>query len=73
MRISRLPGFAVGQSFCTSALQDLLSGHFIQAGRHVVAGQAHYDFGVAGALWVGAAVLSSLLTLAVWALSRHRA
>jgi OPA family sugar phosphate sensor protein UhpC-like MFS transporter len=60
-------------SYLGAALQDLLSGHFIQAGKTVVAGQAHYDFGVAGRLWIAAAVVSSLLTVAVWALSRRRA
>jgi OPA family sugar phosphate sensor protein UhpC-like MFS transporter len=60
-------------SYVGAALQDLLSGHFIQAGRSVVVGKTQYDFSVAGGLWIGAAVLSSLLTVAVWLLSRRRA
>ncbi len=59
-------------SYLGAAVQDLLSGYFIQAGRSEVAGKLHYDFSVAGGLWIGAAVLSSLLTLAVWQLSRRR-
>jgi OPA family sugar phosphate sensor protein UhpC-like MFS transporter len=53
-------------SYLGAALQDLLSGHFIQAGRTLVAGQPHYDFTVAGSLWIGAAVLSCGLALLVW-------
>jgi OPA family sugar phosphate sensor protein UhpC-like MFS transporter len=53
-------------SYLGAALQDLLSGHLIQAGRTVVGGQVHYDFALAGAVWMGAAVLSCLLALLVW-------
>ena len=53
-------------SYLGAAVQDLLSGHFIQAGRTVVDGQSHYDFAVAGWMWIGAAVLSCLLALSVW-------
>jgi hypothetical protein len=51
-------------------LQDLMSGFFIQAGKTMVNGQTHYDFGVASGLWLGSAVLSSVLVAAVWGLSR---
>lgn len=57
-------------SYPGAAVQDLLSGHFIQAGRSVVAGQTHYDFSVAGWLWISAALLSSLLVVAVWVFSK---
>jgi OPA family sugar phosphate sensor protein UhpC-like MFS transporter len=53
-------------SYLGAALQDLLSGHLIQAGRTVTGGRTHYDFGIAGAVWIGAAVLSCLLALLVW-------
>lgn len=73
----RATGAATGivgvASYLGAALQDLLSGMTIQAGRQVVDGQTRYDFSMAGALWVGAAVASSLLTLAVWGLARRRA
>lgn len=59
-------------SYLGAALQDLASGHLIQAGKRVAGGQVHYDFSVAGWLWIGAAVLSTALTAAVWALSRRR-
>ena len=66
----RAAGTATGivgvASYLGAALQDLLSGHFIQAGRTVVDGQSHYDFAVAGWMWIGAAVLSCLLALCVW-------
>lgn len=60
-------------SYLGAALQDLMSGFFIQAGKTVVNGQAHYDFGVASGLWMGSAVLSSMLVAAVWALARKPA
>ena len=53
-------------SYLGAAVQDLLSGHFIQAGRTIVAGQVHYDFAVAGSLWIGSAALSCLTALLVW-------
>jgi MFS transporter, OPA family, sugar phosphate sensor protein UhpC len=53
-------------SYLGAALQDLISGHLIAAGRSVVDGKAHYDFSVAGWLWIGAAAVSCLLALASW-------
>ena len=68
----RAAGTATGivgvASYLGAAVQDLLSGYFIQAGRTVVNGQSHYDFAVAGWMWIGAAVLSCLLALTVWRL-----
>lgn len=73
----RATGAATGivgvASYLGAALQDVLSGMAIQAGRQVVDGQTRYDFSMAAALWVGAAVASSLLTLAVWGLARRQA
>ena len=54
-------------SYLGAALQDLLSGHLIQAGRTMAAGRVHYDFTAAGWFWIGAAVLSCLTTLLVGA------
>jgi OPA family sugar phosphate sensor protein UhpC-like MFS transporter len=53
-------------SYLGAALQDLLSGHLIQAGRTTAGGQVRYDFGLVGSVWIGAAVLSCLLALMVW-------
>jgi len=53
-------------SYIGAGVQDLLSGHFILAGKTVVAGQTHYDFHIAGWLWIGGAVLSCVLALGVW-------
>ena len=50
-------------SYLGAAAQDLLSGVFIQAGKTMVDGRAQYDFTMAGALWLGAAVLSSAVVL----------
>jgi OPA family sugar phosphate sensor protein UhpC-like MFS transporter len=45
-------------SYLGAAVQDLLSGHFIQIGRTVSNGHTHYDFSMATWLWIGAAVSS---------------
>jgi len=66
MAMDMVPKSAVGTatgmvgvaSYLGAALQDLLSGQFIQAGKVSIAGQVHYDFTLAGSLWVGSAVLS---------------
>ena len=50
-------------SYLGAAVQDLLSGQFIQKGKRVIDGQAHYDFSVAGWLWIGAAVLSCIVVM----------
>ncbi|MBI3367784.1 MAG: bifunctional glutamate N-acetyltransferase/amino-acid acetyltransferase ArgJ [Burkholderiales bacterium] len=66
----RAVGMATGiigvASYLGAALQDVLSGHFIQAGRSVVDGQARYDFAVVSGWWIGAAVLSCALALLLW-------
>jgi OPA family sugar phosphate sensor protein UhpC-like MFS transporter len=53
-------------SYLGAAIQDLVSGQLIHAGKTMVDGRAHYDFALAGWLWIGAAVLSCLLALLVW-------
>ncbi len=45
-------------SYLGAAVQDLLSGHLIQAGHTVLNGRSHYDFSMACWLWIGSAVLS---------------
>ena len=58
-------------SYLGAAIQDLASGHFIQAGRTMVDGRWHYDFATAGWLWIGAAVLSCVMAQMVWVLPRR--
>jgi OPA family sugar phosphate sensor protein UhpC-like MFS transporter len=78
--IDLVPKAAVGMatgvvgvaSYLGAAIQDLLSGHFIHASRVQVDGRPHYDFGVTGQLWIGAAVLSCVLALAVAAMGRRQ-
>ena len=50
-------------SYLGAALQDIISGYVIQAGKSVVAGTLHYNFGPASFLWLGAAVASTILAL----------
>jgi OPA family sugar phosphate sensor protein UhpC-like MFS transporter len=52
-------------SYLGAAAQDLLSGQFIQAGKTVVQGQVHYDFTLAGWMWISAAVMSCLVVLSL--------
>ena len=59
-------------SYLGAAIQDLLSGLFIQAGKTVVEGRTQYDFGLAGGLWIGAAVLSSAVVLLMRPPQPHR-
>jgi OPA family sugar phosphate sensor protein UhpC-like MFS transporter len=63
-------GAAVGVAgFCCylgASLQDKISGHLIDAGRTVVGGVARYDFTQPMRYWVGAAVLSTLLSSVLW-------
>jgi MFS transporter, OPA family, sugar phosphate sensor protein UhpC len=58
-------------SYLGAAIQDLLSGYFIQAGRTVSNGHSHYDFSMAGWLWIGAAVLSCVMAQLVWLIHRR--
>ena len=56
-------------SYVGAALQDLVSGMTIQAGKTEGVG---YDFSVVSWFWLGAAILSVLFTLLVWMLSVRR-
>jgi OPA family sugar phosphate sensor protein UhpC-like MFS transporter len=58
-------------SYFGAAMQDLLSGWFIQNGRTTANGHVHYDFTMAGWLWIGAAVLSCVLTQLAWLMRRR--
>ncbi len=53
-------------SYLGAALQDSVSGYLLDRGRTLVDGVTHYDFGPAALFWVGASLLSILLTAGVW-------
>ncbi len=53
-------------SYTGAALQDILSGYLIEAGKTIVDGQSNYDFSVAGYVWIGSAVVSLILASLVW-------
>lgn len=53
-------------SYFGAALQERVTGYFINANKVVVDGHTIYNFQAAGEFWVGAAVVSFLLALLVW-------
>jgi OPA family sugar phosphate sensor protein UhpC-like MFS transporter len=53
-------------SYLGSAVQERVSGTLIQAGLRKVNGVNRYDFSGAIAFWIGAAVVSMLLSLLLW-------
>ncbi len=55
-------------SYIGAAIQDFVSGMTIESGKSVVPGT--YDFSAVSWFWFGSAVLSVVLTVAVWMLSR---
>lgn len=69
----RAVGTATGMvgvaSYVGAALQDLLSGHFIQAGKTLVEGRHQYDFSGATGMWVAAAAASCAVVMLLTRLS----
>lgn len=59
-------GFIGLFSYMGAAIQDLISGALIDAGKTMVDGKAVYDFSVAVSFWFGAAVLSLVVAMTVW-------
>ncbi len=59
-------------SYLGAALQDVVSGALIQAGRGTIAGRAHYDFSSAAWLWIAAAAASCVTTQLVRFVPRRR-
>ena len=55
-------------SYIGAAIQDFVSGMTIESGKSVVSGT--YDFSAVSWFWFGSAILSVVLTVAVWMLSR---
>lgn len=66
----RAAGAAMGVigafAYAGAALQDTLSGWLLDGGKIGEGAAAHYEFGPVVAFWIGASVLSILLTLTVW-------
>jgi OPA family sugar phosphate sensor protein UhpC-like MFS transporter len=58
-------------SYLGAAIQDVLSGHFIQAGRSLVNGRPRYDFSAAAWLWIGAAIASCAMAQLVSFVARR--
>ncbi len=53
-------------SYVGAAIQDVASGHLIGASRTIVAGHPTYNFEHAFYVWIGASVVSLLLTCTLW-------
>jgi MFS transporter, OPA family, sugar phosphate sensor protein UhpC len=66
----RAAGAAMGVIGCFAyvgaALQDTLSGWLLDRGKVGEGAAAHYDFDLVVGFWVGASLVSILLTLTVW-------
>lgn len=68
-------GMALGlvgiASYAGAGLQDMVSGLLIEKGRSTIGGTIHYDFSLVRWIWVGAPVLSCLVTLFIWQRARQ--
>ncbi len=53
-------------SYIGAGIQDIMSGWLIEGNKHIVNGSEVYDFTYINYFWIGAALLSVLLTLLVW-------
>ena len=53
-------------SYIGAGVQDIISGHLINSNHTLVDGINHYDFSTIKIFWIGAAILSVVLTLFVW-------
>jgi OPA family sugar phosphate sensor protein UhpC-like MFS transporter len=58
-------------SYAGAGIQDILSGHLIEANKTVVEGVVRYDFSMAYYYWIGAAVLSVGFCGVLWWVSRR--
>lgn len=66
MCVGAVMGMIGSFSYLGSAVQEHVSGTLIQAGMRNIDGVNHYDFSGAIAFWMGAAVVSMLLSLLLW-------
>lgn len=53
-------------SYIGAGIQDIMSGLLIEGNKHLVNGVETYDFTYINYFWIGAALMSVLLTLLVW-------
>lgn len=53
-------------SYIGAGIQDIMSGWLIEGNKHIVNGSEVYDFTYINYFWIGAALLSVILTLLVW-------
>jgi len=53
-------------SYIGAGLQDIVSGHLIEKGKHIINGKVKYNFDTASSFWISAAVISFLLAALVW-------
>ncbi len=58
-------------SYIGAGVQDIMSGLLIEGNKHVVNGSEVYDFTYINYFWIGAALMSVLLTLLVWNAKPH--
>jgi OPA family sugar phosphate sensor protein UhpC-like MFS transporter len=59
-------------TYVVAAIQDTLSGYLIDASKTVSGGEATYSFRLVFTAWIGALVLSTLCTVALWIYTRAR-
>lgn len=60
-------------SYIGAGLQDIISGHLIEKGKHLINGKVHYNFETVNIFWIGAAVISFLLAALVWNAAKNKA
>ncbi len=53
-------------SYIGAGVQELISGHLIEANKQIVNGVPMYDFSVSRYFWLSASILSTLIALTVW-------
>lgn len=58
-------------SYLGAGLQDIMNGILIQGNKTIINGVETYDFTYVSWFWIGAALLSTLLTLLVWNAKRN--
>lgn len=59
-------------SYAGAAIQDMVSGFTIQGSKTVADGVASYDFSTVSWFWIGAAILSVVCSLGVWAMTSRK-